>query len=97
MTTTHRASALSSPSTGSRTATSASTSAAADRSVLMDLLAISPSATLGRALVGILIAVLQPAAVVAAVMVGVVGLVMIGRLVAGFALRGYSASLRGER
>jgi hypothetical protein len=72
----------------------------------MDLLAISPSATLGRelfalvanlALVGILIAVLQPAAVVAAVMVGVVGLVMIGRLVAGFALRGYSASLRGER
>ena len=81
-------------------------SAVAERSVLMDLLAVAPSATLGRelfalfanlALVGILIAVFQPSTVVAAVMAGIVGLFMIGRLVAGLALRGYAGALRGER
>lgn len=88
------------------TQTSTAPPAVADRSVPMDLFAVSPSATLGRelfalianlAIVGILIAVVQPSVVVSAVMAGIVGLFMIGRLAAGFTLRGYADALRGER
>lgn len=79
---------------------------APERGVLLDLLAVSPSATLGRelfallanlAIVGLIVIVLQPRAIVAAVMFGVVGVFMLGRLVVGFRTRGYGASLRGER
>lgn len=93
MTTTHRTSA---PATGS----------APERGVLMDLLAVSPSATLGRelfalvanlAIVSLIVLVLQPETIVAAVMLSVVGVFMLGRLLVGFRTRGYAASLRGER
>lgn len=81
-------------------------STAPDRSVLRDLLALTPSSTLGRelfalvanlAIVGLLVTVIRPEAIAAGVMLAVVGLFMIGRLVAGFATRGYAAALRGER
>lgn len=77
-----------------------------ERSVLMDLLAVTPSATLGRellalvanlALVGAVILVIQPEPLVIAVMFGVVGLFMGGRLVAGFVTRGYARDLTGGR
>ena len=100
-----------SPSTPS-TAPSADRSSTGDRSptgersVLMDLLAVSPADTLGRelfalvaniALIGLLVIVLRPEAVVAAVMLSLVTLFMSGRLIVGFRTRGSAASLRGER
>ena len=77
-----------------------------ERSVLMDLMAVTPSATLGRellalvanlALVGVVILVIQPEPLVTAVMLGVVGLFMGARLVAGFVTRGYARDLTGGR
>ncbi|MGO1228574.1 MAG: hypothetical protein ACTMII_07405 [Brachybacterium sp.] len=77
-----------------------------ERSVLMDLMAFTPSATLGRellalfanlALVGLIVLVLQPETLVTAVMFAVVGLFMGVRLVVGFRTRGYAADLTGGR
>lgn len=77
-----------------------------DRSVLMDFLAFTPSATLGRellalvvnlALIGVLVLVIQPEPLAAAVMFGIVGLFMAARLVAGFRTRGYARELTGGR
>ena len=77
-----------------------------ERSVLMDLMAVTPSATLGRellalvanlALVGVVILVIQPEPLVTAVMLGVVGLFMGARLVAGIVTRGYARDLTGGR
>lgn len=87
-----------------RTASSAEHSP--ERSVLMDLMAFTPSATLGRelialvanlALVGIIILVIQPEPLVTAIMLGVIGLFMGVRLVAGFLTRGYARGLKGGR
>lgn len=90
-----------SPSTPSTTP-SAERSTTGERSVLMDLLAVSPADTLGRELFALvaniaIVVVLRPEAVVAAVMLSLVALFMIGRLIVGFRTRGYAASLRGER
>lgn len=84
----------------------AETALGRDRGFLMDLFGILPAPTLGRelfaavvtlALVGILIAVFQPSALIATVMLAVVGLFIIGRLVTGFLARGYAQTLRGGR
>lgn len=77
-----------------------------ERSILMDLMAVTPSATLGRellalvanlALVGIVVLVLQPEPLVTAVMLGVVSLFMLVRLGVGFRTRGYARDLPGGR
>lgn len=77
-----------------------------ERSVLLDCMALTPSATLGRellalvvnmAVLGVLILVIQPEPLVTAVMFGVVGLFMAARLVAGFRTRGYARDLTGGR
>lgn len=84
----------------------AETALGRDRGFLMDLFGVLPAPTLGRelfaavvtlALVGILIAVIQPSALVATVMLAVVALFILGRLVAGFLARGYAQTLRGGR
>ncbi len=72
----------------------------------MDLMAFTPSATLGRellalianvALIGLLVLVIQPEPLVTAVMLGVVGLFMGVRLVVGFRTQGYARDLTGGR
>lgn len=72
----------------------------------MDLMAFTPSATLGRellalvanlALVGIIVLVIQPELLVTAVMFGVVGLFMGVRLMVGFRTQGYARDLTGGR
>ncbi|ATG50253.1 hypothetical protein CFK38_00995 [Brachybacterium vulturis] len=72
----------------------------------MDLMALTPSATLGRellalvvdlALIGAVVLVIQPEMLAIAVMFGVVGMFMAVRLVAGFRTRGYSRELTGGR
>lgn len=84
----------------------ADTALGRDRGILMDLLGVLPAPTLSRELfalvvnlaaVGVLIAVLQPAALVTAVIVGVVAAMVLGRLIAGFLVRGYLETLRGGR
>jgi len=86
------------------TSTQRTAPAPPERSILMDLMAFTPSATLGRellamvlnlALVGILVVVIQPEPLVLAVMLGVVGLFMLVRLAVGFRTRGYARDLTG--
>lgn len=86
--------------------TASSTEHSPERSILMDLMAVTPSATLGRelialvanlALVGLIVLVIQPEPLVTAIMLGVVGLFMGVRLVAGFLTRGYARGLTGGR
>lgn len=86
--------------------TAPSSDPAPERSVLMDLMAVTPSATLGRellalvanlAIVGLIVLVVQPEPLVTAVMLGVVGVFMGIRLVAGFLTRGYARDLTGGR
>lgn len=79
---------------------------AEDRSLFADVIAFTPSATLGRelialvvnlALAGLFVLIVQPSTLIAVVVVSAMTLYMLGRLVAGFRLHGYGRGAKGGR